>query len=412
MKPMSAPLRKLALAFAAAGFVVSLLAAYTHYRMLADAGYVSFCDVSATVSCTQVYSSRFGTFAGIPVAVFGAIWFALATLLAIAGVVARADVRESVPGYLFAGSTIALAAVLYLGYASFVILGLVCVLCVITYAAVIGLFLVSGAATSLPMSSLPGRIARDLKVMVSSPAAIALALLFVGAVASTLALFPREASSAGVAEAAVEAAAAQGAKTPELSATQRSEFERYYTGQPRLPLVVPAEGAKVLVVKFNDYQCPPCRATYMEYKGIFAKYESSQPGAVRLVLKDFPLDSECNASITTDLHTSACEAAVAVRLAREHARAEQLEQWIFDNQSRLTPQLVREGAREVGQVTDFDARYPKMLEAVKADIAYGRELGVTATPTFFINGVRISGGLPPVYFDQAIGYELARATSK
>ncbi len=54
----------------------------------------------------------------------------------------------------------------------------------------------------------------------------------------------------------------------------------------------------------------------------------------------------------------------------------------------------------------------RLLEAVKADIAYGRQLGVNATPTFFINGVRISGGLPPVYFDQAIAYELARAASK
>ena len=160
-----------------------------------------------------------------------------------------------------------------------------------------------------------------------------------------------------------------------MTAKQRSEFERYYTAQPRLPLDVPAEGAKVVVVKFNDYQCPPCRATYMEYKGIFAKYEASQPGAVRLVLKDFPLESECNANITTNLHAAACEAAVAVRLAREHGRAEQLEQWIFDNQSKLTPQLVREGAREVGQVTDFDARYTKLLEAVKADIAYGRAAG-------------------------------------
>ena len=215
-----------------------------------------------------------------------------------------------------------------------------------------------------------------------------------------------------LAETVAEVATAAAPQTPEVTATQRSDFERYYTAQPRLPLVVPSEGAKVLVVKFNDYQCPPCRGTYMEYKSIFAKYESSQPGAVRLVLKDFPLESECNSSITTDLHASACEAAVAVRLAREHGRAEPLEQWIFDNQSRLTPQLVREGARDVGQVTNFDARYATVLEAVKADIAYGRQLGVAATPTFFINGVRISGGLPPVYFDQAIAYELARAASK
>jgi protein-disulfide isomerase len=262
------------------------------------------------------------------------------------------------------------------------------------------------------MSSLPRRVARDLKVMVSSPVAIVLALLFVAAAASTLAFFPREASSASIAAAAVEEATAQTSQTPELTATQRTDFERYYTGQPRLPLDVPAEGAKVLVVKFNDYQCPPCRATYMEYKNIFAKYQQTQPGAVRLVLKDFPLDMECNSSITTDLHTAACEAAVAVRLAREHGRGEQLEEWIFENQPRLTPQLVREGAREVGQVTNFDARYQMTLEAVKADIAYGRQLGVTATPTFFINGVRISGGLPPVYFDQAIAYELAKAASK
>ena len=237
------------------------------------------------------------------------------------------------------------------------------------------------------MTSLPRRAVRDLKVLVSSPVAIALALLFAGAAVSTLAFFPKDATSDSVAAAVAEEAAAQAPRTPEVTDTQRSEFERYYTAQPRLPLVVPAEGAKVLVVKFNDYQCPPCRATYMEYKGIFAKYEASQPGAVRLVLKDFPLESECNASITTDLHASACEAAVAVRLAREHGRAEQLEQWIFDNQPRLTPQLVREGARDVGQVTDFDARYQATLAAVKADIAYGRELGVTATPTFFINGV-------------------------
>ncbi len=412
MTPKSAPLLKLALVFAVAGLVASLLAAYTHYRMLADVGYVSFCDVSATVSCTQVYSSRFGAFAGIPVAVFGAIWFALATLLAIAGFVARAEVRESIPGYLFAGSTLALAAVLYLGYASFVLLGLVCVLCVITYVAVIGLFLAAGAGTSVPMTSLPRRAVRDLKVLVSSPVAIALALLFAGATVSTLAFFPRDAAPDSVAASAAEEAAAQAPQTPELTATQRSEFERYYTGQPRLPLVVPAEGAKVLVVKFNDYQCPPCRATYMEYKGIFAKYESLQPGAVRLVLKDFPLESECNPSITTDLHAAACEAAVAVRLAREHGRAEQLEQWIFDNQPRLTPQLIREGARDVGQVTNFDARYQATLAAVKADIEYGRQLGVTATPTFFINGVRISGGLPPVYFDQAIAYELGLAAAK
>ena len=133
----------LALLFALVGLTVSVVAAYAHYRMLRDPTYTSFCDVNATVSCTQAYASRFGTFARVPVAVFGAIWFAFASLLSLAGLTARPAVRESAPGYLFAGSTLALAVVLYLGYASFVVLKTVCPLCLITYAAVIGLFFVS-----------------------------------------------------------------------------------------------------------------------------------------------------------------------------------------------------------------------------------------------------------------------------
>jgi len=273
---------------------------------------------------------------------------------------------------------------------------MVCILCVITYAAVIGLFLVSGAATSVPMTSLPRRVSQDLKVLFSSPLAIALTLLFLGGAASTLAFFPRE----GAAEAAPVAASSQ---------DQRSDCERWYTAQPRVPLVIPAEGAKVLVVKFNDYQCPPCRQSFMDYKGVFAKYESSQPGAVRLVLKDFPLNSTCNAAVTTTLHPSACDAAVAVRLAGEHDRVAPLQEWLFANQPTLTPQAVRQAAREVGQVTNYDARYEVTLEQVKADTAYGRQLGVHSTPTFFINGVKIEGALPAQYFDQAIAFELARA---
>src|SRR5207302_3348753 len=112
--------------------------------------------------------------------------------------------------------------------------------------------------------------------------------------------------------------------------------ERWFTAQPRVPLIVPAEGAKVLVVKFNDYQCPPCRQSYLGYKGIFAKYEAEHPGAVRLVLKDFPLDSECNQSVrSTGPHPAACEAAVAVRLARAHNRVEAMEEWLFANQPML-----------------------------------------------------------------------------
>jgi len=387
------------------GLGASAAAAYTHYHLLYDPAYRSFCDVNETISCTQVYLSRFSTFRGIPVALFGATAFVAAGLLSVSALTAGPAVRENVPGYLFVLSTLSLAVILYLGYASFVLLKAVCLLCLTTYAAVIGLFLVSGAATSFPMTTLPRRASRDVRVFVGSPLAIIVAILFFAGAASTLAWFPREAAVA-----AGEPAAAAAAPVP--TQDQRSEFERWYASQPRVPLVVPSDGAKVLVVKFNDFQCPACGQSYLGYKPIFAKYEAERPGQVKVVLKDYPLNRDCNDALAQSIHSAACEAAVAVRLAGPHNKTEAMEEWLYTHQPEMTPPSVRQAARDIGQITDFDAKYQSTLSLVKGDVALGRQLGIKSTPTFFINGVKVEGALPPQYFDQAIAYELQHASSK
>jgi uncharacterized membrane protein/predicted DsbA family dithiol-disulfide isomerase len=401
---MSRTVALIALVCAIVGLGASGTAAYVHYQHIANPGYTSFCDINASVSCTQVYASQYGTFAGVSVAVYGVIWFAFATLLVLAAILGTAAVRESAPAYLFGASTIGLAVVLYLGYASLFILGLVCILCVVTYAAVIALFLISGAVTSVPMMSVPRRALHDVASLRQSPLAMALAALFIVGTASALAFFPRETSSVvAAANGSQESAAGAAAATEQ---TRVAEFLRFYNAQPRVTLNVPADGAKVLIVKFNDYLCPACGESFRAYKSVLAKYDASNPGAVRFVTRDFPLESECN---TGGPHPAACEAAVAVRLARAKGKGEALEEYLFANQSGMTADKVKQAARDVGQVTDFDARYQATLEQVKVDAAYGRQLGVGSTPTFFINGVKLDGMLPAVYFDQAIAYELGRA---
>jgi uncharacterized membrane protein/protein-disulfide isomerase len=397
---MSKTAARLALVCALIGLGVSGAAAYVHYRLVFDPSYQSFCDVNSTISCTQVYLSRFSTFRGVPVAVFGALWFVAVTLLSIAGMTARDSVRESVPGYLFVLSTLALAVVLYLGYASVVILKTYCVLCFITYAAVIGLFLVSGAATSVPMTTLPRRAIRDFRVLVTSPLAILIAVLFFAGAATTLAFFPREGS--GGADVAASA--------PAPGPAQTSEFERVMATAPRVAMAIPNDGAKVLIIDFSDFQCPFCRQAFYAYQPIVQKYQAQQPGSVKFVLKDYPLDSECNVNVTGGgPHPSACEAAVAVRLAQRQNKMAAMEEWLFSNQPSLTPPVVRQAARDVGGITDFDAKYAFTLELVKGDIALGHQLGVRSTPTLFINGVKFEGVLAPQYFDQAIAYELKQA---
>jgi vitamin-K-epoxide reductase (warfarin-sensitive) len=398
---MSKTAARLCLTCALVGLVASTAAAYVHYHLLFDPRYTSFCDVNATFSCSQVYLSRFGTAFGVPVAVFGAVWFTLTVVIASLGLAGPPSVRESIPGYLFVMSTLALAMVLYLGYASVVLLKTYCVLCLITYAAVVGLFLVSGAATAFPMTTLPRRAARDLRLLVASPLAIAIAVLFVGAAASTLAFFPREGTPGSPPVSPVSP----------VSQDQRSDLERFMATSPRLPIFIPADGAKVVIVKFNDYQCPACGQSYLSYKPILAKYEAQFPGAVKLVLKDYPLNPACNPNVGL-VHGAACEAAVAVRLARMNGHGESMEEWLYTHQPSLTPAIVRQAAHDIGGVNDFDAKYASTIELVKGDVGFGKQLNIKSTPTFFVDGVRFEGVVRPELFDEAIAYELKRSAGK
>jgi uncharacterized membrane protein/protein-disulfide isomerase len=384
--------------FAVLALGASISAAVVHYNLLIDRTYHSVCDINATWNCSQLYESPYGAFFGVPVAVPGVIWSATVTLLAVAalGGGATAERRGANAGYIFILSVAGLSFVLYLAYASFFVLKTFCVFCLLTYIAVVGIFLVSGVAADGSMTDLPRRAGRDLKTLATSPLGATMSALFLAGAVALVALFPRQ----------VNATTTAATTAAPMTAAQESEFDRWYQSLPRVPLAVPTDGAKVLIVKFNDYQCPPCRMTYEQYKPVIAKYQGMYPGKVKFVTKDFPLDPKCNANAPGGMHQSSCAAAVAVRLAKAKGRGEAMEEWLFSNQPQLTPDLVKQGVRSIAGVEDFDAKYDSTLEMVKSDIAMGAALQVHATPTFFINGVRIPV-VKPEYFDKAIQYELS-----
>ena len=395
--------RTLIIGLAALGLVASVASLYVHYQILADPSYVSFCDVSETVSCESVLTSQYGKVFGIPVAVGGAVWSSLVLMLGVMGMrPAGSEKAGRVAGYVFVLSTIGLAGVLYLGYASFFILRQMCPLCLTMYVAVIGLFAVSGAAAS-SLTTLAGRLGDDLKTALANPMVATLGVVWVVAALSLVAFFPREAELAGSTAVSVPPP-----PTEVLGADEVAQFTAWMDAQPRVELGVPSNGAKVVVVKFNDYQCPACRQAHLAYRGIQEKYATAYPGQVAFVSLDYPLEAECNQG---GIHASACEAAVAVRLAREKNRGPEMEEWLFANQDTLTRDRVKEGLNEIAQVTDFDDKYDATLGAVRTDAQLGQKLQISGTPTFFINGIRIGSTLRPAYFDAAIAHELEKTST-
>jgi uncharacterized membrane protein/protein-disulfide isomerase len=393
--------RPLILALAILALGASIAALYVHYQILKDPTYTSFCDVNETVSCEAVLESPYATVRGVPVAAGGVIWSTLVLLIAATGLRRdQSDAYAAAAGYIFVLATVGLSAVLYLGYASFFVIGKMCPLCMTMYVAVIGIFLISGGI-SMSLSALPARLSGDLRSIATSPAPAVLAILFIVGSVSLVAFFPHAEE-----QTVTTAGDVYTPPTETIAPDQLAEFNKWIEAQPRVNVPFPANGAQVLIVKFNDYQCPSCRQTYMEYKGILAKYQNDPK--VRFVTMDFPLDSECN---TAGIHASACEAAAAVRMAKAKGKGAEMEEYLFSNQEKFTPTWVKDAARRIAGVTDFDAQYPQILEQVKADAALGRQLDVQATPTFFINGLKISGGFRPVFFEAVIEHELKKAST-
>jgi protein-disulfide isomerase len=191
-----------------------------------------------------------------------------------------------------------------------------------------------------------------------------------------------------------------------LTDQQRAELEEWWAVQPTVNLPIPTTGEKVQIIKFSDYMCPACRQTFEGYKGVLAKYLPG--GQVKFILKHYPLEAECNPKAPSN-HYASCEAAAAVIMARTHGTAEKLEQWIFDHQPELTTASVKQAAKDVGGIPDFDAKYQQALQEVRTDASLGALLDVGSTPTFFINGRKVAQVVPPQYMDALIEMELKRS---
>lgn len=421
---MTSTTRWLILVLALAGLGFASASTRVHYRLLTEPGYVSACDVSSTINCSQAYLSSYGSVLGVPVAVGGMAWFALVALIAgfAAGPPPITRKRPATPPprpamtYVFILAAVGLAAILYLGYASYFVLGTYCLLCMGTYVCVIGILITSGVTRSGSLSEASGRLMADLRAVIKRPATRTAVLLYVAVFLFAVILFPREMSSTPPATVAA------------VPADQEARFTQWWAQQPRVDLGVEPGAAKVVVLKFNDWLCPGCKAFEEAYAPVLAKYEREQPGAVKYVVKDFPWNARCNVSARQTLrgHEGSCAASVAVRVAREAGMASAMIDWLFANQQTLAEQgmagdgaanrSIREKVSELLGVTDFDAELTARLPEIQQDVADGMRLGVASTPTYFVNGVRMTsvrtqndpGGqnLPAEYLDLAIKIEL------
>jgi protein-disulfide isomerase len=114
---------------------------------------------------------------------------------------------------------------------------------------------------------------------------------------------------------------------------------------------------------------------------------------VRLIHKNYPLDSSCNPSVPAPMHPNACNAAAASVCAQSMGKYQSYSEKLW-TATDLTPQsLIAMAAGEGMDKTAFQQCMKSDETRLKVlnDISVGDAIKLEATPTFVINGLKFTG---------------------
>lgn len=164
-------------------------------------------------------------------------------------------------------------------------------------------------------------------------------------------------------------------------------------------------GAAVSVVEFSDFECPFCRRLNVTLEQL----NKQHPSQIRWIFLDYPL---------VDIHPWARAAAIAGDCVAEQSQDKfwLFEPMIYEHQQGIKPETASEQLRSyalaAGAAPDkYNAcvQSPEAANRVNTSIAQGKSLGVSGTPTLFVNGRRVVGGVSLDALEAAITNELELA---
>lgn len=155
-----------------------------------------------------------------------------------------------------------------------------------------------------------------------------------------------------------------------------------------IPLRGTASPDQRVIVCFFDFECPVCPTASASLDAVKEEFGDR----VRIEYRHYPLDAACNPAITQTRHHAACEAAragEAARLLGGDAAFDRFRHGVYQRSVPLSPTLYLEVAQQIGlESAAFQAAMadPRVAERISADVALAQQIGVTRTPTVFLDG--------------------------
>lgn len=153
-----------------------------------------------------------------------------------------------------------------------------------------------------------------------------------------------------------------------------------------------SDKAPVTLTVFSDFQCPGCRSI----EPVLDAVRDANGDKLNLVFRQYPL---------TSIHPQAFQAAEAALCAGDQGQFWQMHASLFADQRRLNRADLDQRAETLGLDSSafaacLDAGDKKQV--VEDDMRLGRELGISGTPTLFVNGRPVTLGQSPQDAIQAL----------
>lgn len=154
------------------------------------------------------------------------------------------------------------------------------------------------------------------------------------------------------------------------------------------PVKGPAS-APVTVVEYSDFMCPFCR----NLAAALTQFVPQAGGRVAVYFKNFPLDNTCNTKLARGIHPGSCALALGAICAHNQGKFEAYHDRVFGSELknptaadvvRLAGEAGLNAAALEGCLDD-----PATKAALAAQVAEGNRLGVTSTPTLYVNGKKL-----------------------
>ncbi len=388
-----------------------------HFQLVhqPEVAFDSLCEINETVSCAKVNASKWsaiplgGERAELPVSVPAVGFYAVVALLALMAAF-EPKRRSKALAYIVLGMVPALLFSLYLLAIQAFAVKAWCLFC-------LGLDATTLAATVLAYvghGGGVGGILADVKED-KSLAGIAVAVLLAVSWLSYSSYAGRVAKEGKkpkfAASSETEHEEEKAAEDEEMSPEERAkaieqakgavaEFVAAWPSVEAHDIAVnPFDGIKgkadadVVFVEFADFDCPHCKMAGWFLKDIAHRYGDR----VAFVFKHYPLGTACNAGLSRDIHPHSCEAAVGTQCARRQGKFWEFHDHTFDNQGNLGTKTMLQVADQLGlDRAEFEECLNRdtLWDEVRAKVAQGKELGITGTPTMYVNGKELSSPHP------------------